>query len=122
MHRITREAGLHRTLQSADCRRLNLCIYVCACICVHAQQCTCWGQVGSNLSGLIILVLTLKLKMTKESKTNYRVVSEDNCWVNFTQENGILGEKPIEEEGLYLLSCSSAGDQQALMHAGQMLQ
>lgn len=120
MHHI-REAGLYRTLQSADCGRLNLCRYACACICVHAQQCTCWGQVGSNLPGLIILVLMLKLKMTKERKTNYRVVSED-CWVNFTQENGILGEKPIEEEGLYLLFCSTAGDQQALMHAGQMLQ
>ena len=52
---------------------------------------------------MIILVLTLKLKMTKEGKTNYRVVSENNCWMNFTQENGILGEKPIEGEGLYFL-------------------
>lgn len=94
------------------------------CVCVHMCPCTAMHMLGAgwfNLPGLIILVLMLKLKMTKERKTNYRVVSED-CWVNFTQENGILGEKPIEEEGLYLLFCSSAGDQQALMHAGQMLQ
>lgn len=119
MHRITRDPGLYSQLIVEGLTYAYM--RVCAHVSMH-RKCTCWGQVGSNLSGLIILVLTLKLKMTKEGKTNYRVVSENNCWVNFTQENGILGEKPIEGEGLYLLSCSSAGDQQALMHAGQMLQ
>lgn len=58
-------------------------MHVRAHVSMHSK---CWGQVGSNLSGLIILVLTLKLKMTKEGKTNYRVVSENNCWVNLLKK------------------------------------
>lgn len=47
-----------------------MCVYPYVCARPHAQR-MLGGQIVFNLSGLIFLVLTLKLKMNK--KTNYTV-------------------------------------------------